>query len=148
LARKEVVNFKRRYKYPCCTKAPWEGCISPEVKNKRLVLLDIRQESIDKYGHSLAECPNRKICLGKKCLGRPLPWDCPSAEPLLEALKATATIENGNLYIETDCRNCPMVSECNGVCGQIKDYLSRDCNLEELSFENYCPVETINYTEI
>ena len=82
--------FKRIHKPPACTKAPWEHLVTGP--NKDNILRAIRQETIAIYGQSMDECPKRKVCFTKSCIGRPLPFKSPTAKPYLDQLKLTHNI--------------------------------------------------------
>ena len=118
------LSYKKKYKPSACTRAPWEYLIPFEVRKE--VMRQINQECMDIYGYSYEECPKRMICIGKSCIGRPLPWDSPTARPYLEKLAETQTIENEELFIQTDCSSCPLFTTCKSPCFQIDDFLQRD----------------------
>lgn len=121
-------EWKKKNKPAACTQAPWEHLIPREKLYE--TMRQIRQESIDAYGHSMDECTKRKVCLAKKCMGRPLPWKSDTARPYLEQLRDTQNIQDGELYIETDCSGCPMFKSCTSPCSQVNDYIERDKTLE------------------
>jgi len=116
-------TFKKTYKPPACTKAPWEYLVTGP--NKDNILRAIRQETIAEYGYSMDECPKRKVCFTKKCIGRPLPWKSETAKPYLEQLKTTHNITNDELYL-ANCDLCPIATYCTSSCSQVNDFLQRD----------------------
>lgn len=116
-------KFKKEFKPPACTRAPWEHLITGP--NKENIMRQIRQETIALYGESLDECPKRKVCFTKACIGRPLPWKSPTAKPYLDQLKATHTITNDELYL-SNCDTCVIASYCTSSCSQVNDFLQRD----------------------
>jgi predicted DNA-binding protein YlxM (UPF0122 family) len=117
-------DWKNKNKPRACNFAPWEYLIP--AKDRAGIMRQIRQESVDKYGQDYDECPKRKVCIGKSCLGRPLPWDSPTAKPYLEKLKKTQDIRNGELFIQTDCSSCPIFKSCQSPCHQVIDFIQRD----------------------
>ena len=134
-------QFKKNNKPAACTKAPWEPLVTGS--NKFDILAKIRQESIEEYGTSFEECPKRKVCFSKSCIGRPLPWKSKTAQPYLEQLKTTHKIVSGELFL-TSCDSCPIAKSCTSVCSEMNDYLSRDKSEEpQLVFK-----ETIDNLEI
>lgn len=115
-------DFKRNNKPPACTQAPWKRLIPPEDRER--VMREIRQECIDIYGHPMDECPKRKVCWTKQCMGRPLPWDSPTARPYLEELKKTQKIVEGEMIVQ-DCSGCPIANTCKRPCMQIEDFINK-----------------------
>lgn len=116
-------KYKKEFKPPACTRPPWEHLVTGP--NKENILRQIRQESIAIYGYSLDECPKRKVCFTKACIGRPLPWASPTAKPYLDQLKTTHTITNDELYL-SNCDTCPIAAYCTSTCSQMNDFLQRD----------------------
>jgi predicted DNA-binding protein YlxM (UPF0122 family) len=116
-------DFKYTYKIPVCTQQPWKQLISIDKRDE--ILRIIRRESIEAYGYSMDECPKRKVCFTKECLGRPLPWLSKTAKPYLEKLKLTHTIINDELYIN-NCTKCPIVKVCSSTCLQVNDFIRRN----------------------
>lgn len=116
-------TFKKLHKPAACTVAPWDKLVVGP--NRDNILREIRQETIAAYGYSMDECPKRKVCFTKQCIGRPLPWLSITAKPYLERLKITHTIANDELYI-TNCEGCPIAAYCNTSCSQVNDFLQRD----------------------
>lgn len=118
-------KWKKLNKPPACSKNPIEQLIPLSIRSE--VVQQIKQECIDLYGSDiLSECSKRKVCLSKSCLGRELPWKSPTALPYLRILEGTQNIQNGNLYVATDCSVCPIVKSCTSPCHQITDYITRD----------------------
>lgn len=117
-------KWKKDNKPASCTQAPW--AIYIPFRDRPEVLRLIRQESIDAYGYSMDECPNRRICISKECIGRPLPWKSETALPFLKELQKTHKIQDEKLYIGTNCQQCPLVKSCNFPCNQVTDYIERD----------------------
>lgn len=116
-------TFKKINKPAACTSAPWDKLvIGPNRDN---ILRQIRQETIAAYGYSMDECPKRKVCFTKKCIGRELPWKSATAKPYLERLKVTHSIVNDELYI-TNCEGCPIAAYCTTTCSQVNDWAQRD----------------------
>ncbi len=116
-------NFKKIHKPAACTKSPWDHLVTGPTKYD--ILAKIRQESIEQYGTSYEECPKRKVCLTKQCIGRPLPWLSKTAKPYLDQLQNTHTIKSGDLFLNS-CDTCSIAKSCTSVCGQMNDYLLRD----------------------
>lgn len=132
-------DFKKTFKPPACTMAPWYNLIP--VAHRDTIMRQIRQETIEAYGYPMDECPKRKTCLTKSCMGRPLPWKSETAKPYLEQLKATHNIKNDELFL-VNCDTCPIVKTCKSPCHQINDYLNRAKNKEpelvaQNTLENY-----------
>ena len=122
-------DWKKINRPPACIGNPIEHLIPYE--NKYEILQQIRQESIDHYGQDIiSQCNKRKVCLSKKCMGRELPWKSPTALPYLKELAKTQDIQNGELFIKTDCSSCPLVKTCNSPCQQVTDYINRDSDME------------------
>lgn len=133
MAINKITQWKRENKFAACTKAPWEQLIP--IKDRANIILKIKQETIDAYGYSLNECPKRKTCLTKDCMGRPLPWLSKTAVPFLEQLKERFTIKRELLYINTDCDLCPIVKECTATCSTIYDTLSKNKADDQVNLE-------------
>lgn len=134
-------SFKKSHKPAACTQAPWEHLV-PEGQ-KEAILSRIRQESIAIYGQSMDECPKRLVCMGKTCIGRPLPTKSKTFKPYLEELKKTHQITNDEMFL-TNCELCPIVMSCKSLCPQVYDFTQRDKSQEpELiykeSIENLIP---------
>lgn len=140
-----IAKWKRDNKPATCTEAPWENLIPFNIRAD--VMLKIKQESLDKYGHDFNECPKRKVCIGKKCMGRPLPYLSKTARPYLKKLEQTANVVNGELFIDTNCGACPMVDKCNNPCSQIEDYINRHATKEPL-LVNFEGIENIQSEDI
>lgn len=121
-------KWKKENKPASCTEPPWAMFIP--VEDRPNVLRQIRQETIEEYGYSMDECPKRKICIKKECLGRPLPWKSKTAKPLLEKLKNFSNIKNEELIVNTDCRSCPMFNNCDNLCNQVLDFIDRGKSME------------------
>lgn len=116
-------TFKKINKPAACTIAPWDKLvIGPNRDN---ILRAIRQETIAAYGYSMDECPKRKVCFTKQCLGRPLPFKSATAKPYLDQLKTTHNIVNDELYL-ANCDACPIAMYCSSSCSQVNDFLQRD----------------------
>jgi len=126
-------QFKRENKPSACTLPPW--AIFIPAKERAEILRTIRQECIDVYGHSYDECSKRKICITKSCLGRPLPWESPTAIPYLnELLKSHEVNIDKELVIKTDCSSCPIYKTCNTLCNQVTDYIDRNKSVESIVY--------------
>lgn len=115
--------FKKTNKPPACTRAPWDHLVTGQ--NKDNILRAIRQETIAIYGYAMDECPKRKVCFTKTCIGRPLPWKSATAKPYLDKLKTTHNIVNDELFLD-NCGTCPIALYCTSSCSQVNDYLQRD----------------------
>lgn len=140
-----VAKWKRDNKPASCTEAPWEHLIPFNIRAD--VMLKIKQESIDKYGHDLNECPKRKVCMGKTCMGRPLPYLSKTARPYLKQLEKKANIVNNELIIATNCSSCPMVKTCINPCGQINDFINRQTVKEPL-LVNFTGIENLQPEDV
>ena len=115
-------KFKKKFRNAACTNQPWKHLIPKE--NRNVILRKIKQETIEAYGYSMDECPKRKTCLKKKCIGRPLPWKSKTAKPYLEQLKKEQNIKEGELFL-SNCDTCPIANKCKSPCAQVNDFLSR-----------------------
>lgn len=120
-------QFKRTTKFPSCTMSPWFNLIPKDKRD--IVMRKIRQETIEAYGYSMDECPKRKTCFTKTCLGRPLPLKSETAKPYIEQLKTTHTIINDELFI-SNCDNCKIAKTCKSPCYQLNDFLNRGFSKE------------------
>lgn len=120
-------RFKRTFRPPSCTMAPWYNLISKDQRDQ--VMRAIRQETVEAYGYSMDECVKRKTCLTKSCIGRPLPFKSETAKPYLEKLKQTHKIEDELLYI-SNCDSCQIVKSCKSPCYQLNDFLNRASSKE------------------
>lgn len=137
--------FKKAYKPPACTLAPWDHLVTGP--DREAILRSIRQETEAAYGYNMTQCPKRKVCFTKECLGRPLPWLSKTAKPYLEQLKATHTIKNDELYIN-NCGTCPIFKDCKSPCYQVNDYMNRHTDPSpELVFEETLENHEIEVTE-
>lgn len=122
-------KWRKENKPAACTQPPWEVFIPPRERPE--ILRIIRQETIDEYGYAMDECPKRKVCITKTCMGRPLPWKSETAKPYLDKLAEKNYINEGDdLYIKTDCKTCPLFDSCNSPCNQVLDFIERDKSLE------------------
>lgn len=115
-------SFKNKNKPAACTRAPWAGLIPKEDRGR--VMAKIRQESNEIYGQSYDECPKRHVCIGKTCIGRPLPVKSETFKPYLDLLKNTHKIVNNELYL-SNCDTCAIVSSCKSPCAQVNDFINR-----------------------
>lgn len=123
--KKDEDSWKTANRPPVCTSNPIEHLIPSEGKYE--TLRTVRQECIDHYGQDIiSECNKRKVCLSKTCMGRELPWKSETALPYLKELTKGQKIENGLLFIKTDCSTCPIVKSCSSVCDQVANYINRD----------------------
>ena len=120
-------TFKRTYKFPACTMAPWHNLIHRDIRDN--IMRIIRQETIEAYGYSIDECPKRKVCLTTSCVGRPFPWLSKTAKPYLAQLKITHNIQNDELFL-ANCNICSIAKICNSPCYQVNDFLNRGSNKE------------------
>lgn len=144
-------RFKRTFRPPACTMAPWYNLVPKDQRDS--VMRAIRQETVEAYGYSMDQCPKRKTCLTKSCIGRPLPFKSETAKPYLEKLKQTHKVENEELYI-TNCDSCQLVTSCKNPCYQLNDFLNRSStkevelisqeNLENHVIENITTNDNIN----
>lgn len=128
---------KKYIKPAACTSPPWAAYIEP--RQRADVLRKIRQDCIDELGYDLDECPKRKTCLKKECMGRPMPWFSETAKPYLEKMVEVLNIKPEEEYfIETNCNTCPFVASCKKPCNQVIDYIERDKTLEpKIEYEDY-----------
>lgn len=101
---------------------PWRYLIPKEERDT--VLRKIRQETSEAYGFDMEACPKRKVCIGKDCIGRSLPWKSETAKPYLEQLKKTHKIVNGEMFID-NCNTCTIRNSCTSPCIQINDFFNR-----------------------
>lgn len=115
-------KFKKIYKPPACTEAPWKYLIPSDQRDE--VMRKIRAETIEAYGYPMDECPKRQMCLTKSCIGRPLPWKSETAKPFLEQLKTTHSINNDELFLN-NCNACPIAKSCTYTCPQVNDWMKR-----------------------
>ena len=120
-------KFKRTFKPPSCTMSPWYNLIPKDQRDQ--VMRNIRHETIEAYGYSMDECPKRKTCLTKSCVGRPLPWKSKTAEPYLKILQQTHNIQNDELFI-SNCDTCKIAKTCKSPCYQVNDFLNRATSKE------------------
>lgn len=144
-------SFKKINKPASCTRPPWAGLI--DSNSRENTLREIRRETMAAYGQSMDECPKRKVCFGKQCLGRPLPVKSATAKPYIEELKKTHKIVNDELFIPL-CGPCPLAKTCKSACAELNDFLQRDKseepqiqyrdNLENIAPEPDSPVAPID----
>lgn len=118
------LTFKKENKMAACNSPPWQIYIP--ARDRPEILRQIRQECLDLYGFAFDECPKRKTCFTKTCLGRPLPWLSPTAKPYLELLSKVSNIKSGELFVGTDCSACPIAKSCKSPCNQVLDYIDRE----------------------
>lgn len=110
----------------------------------------IREESILLHGEDLTQCPKRKICFTKKCLGRPLPIKSPTFKTYLKQLETTHQIQDGLLFI-TNCEGCPIKAKCTSTCDEVNNWINRDSNPEpnliyKENLENYNTAQELHLT--
>lgn len=115
-------EFKKQYKPASCGRAPWAAVIEPHKRDS--VMRQIRLECLQLYGYEMDTCPKRGVCIGKSCLGRPLPWKSPTAKPYLDKMKALNMVTNDE-YLVSGCDTCPFKTSCTSVCPQINDFMNR-----------------------
>jgi predicted DNA-binding protein (UPF0251 family) len=129
------LKFKKENRMGACNSPPWAQFIEPMKRPE--ILRIIRQETIDAYGYSMDECPKRLTCFKKECIGRPLPYESPTARPYLEKLETTQKVVDGEMFIVTDCSTCPLFKTCSSPCNQVLDFIERDKKSEpSLSYKN------------
>src|ERR1043165_3193225 len=129
------LKFKKEERMGACNSPPWAQFIEPMKRPE--ILRIIRQETIDAYGYSMDECPKRLTCFKKECIGRPLPYESPTARPYLDKLETTQKIVDGEMFIVTDCSACPLFKNCKSPCNQVLDFIERDKKSEpSLTFKN------------
>ena len=116
-------KFKKDNKPAACTMPPWAGLIPKAQRDD--VLRQIRHETVEHYGYSMDECPKRLVCLGKTCLGRPLPHKSPTAKPYIDQLRQTHTFNNDELML-SNCDICPIRLSCTSTCSEMNDFMNRD----------------------
>jgi hypothetical protein len=128
--------FKKENRMAACTENPIEKLIPANIR--RETILKIKNESIDVYGYDvMGECPKRKVCMKKQCIGRPLAWKSETAKPYLETLAKASNIVSDELFIVTDCSTCPIVKSCDSLCNQVTDFINRDQSKEpNISYRN------------
>ena len=138
-------KWKAINKPPACSLPPWYSLIPFDKRFE--ILRQIKQECIDIYGQSYDECPKRAVCIGKECIGRPLPWKSPTAKPYLDELAKTQNIAQGELFI-SGCDTCPIKATCDSPCGQINDFMHRN-KIEEpyLMYKENLEYSSEEYTE-
>ena len=117
-------KFKKDNKPPACTLPPWANLIS--IENRDDILRKIKQETVQNYGYSMEECPKRMVCIGKTCLGRPLPHNSITAKPYIDKLRKTHKFNNDNELLVSNCNSCSIYKSCTSTCAQITDYMKRD----------------------
>lgn len=145
-------QFKKTNRMAACTENPIEKLIPADIRHE--TLLKIKNESIDEYGYDvMSECPKRKVCMKKECIGRPLAWKSPTAKPYLDQLATTQKIVNEEMFIVTNCSGCPIVKTCDSLCQQVTDFINRDNSKEpSISYrpmtENLAPEESYEEPEI
>lgn len=129
------LKFKKEERMGACNSPPWAQFIEPMKRPE--ILRIIRQETIDAYGYSMDECPKRLTCFKKECIGRPLPYESPTARPYLEKLETTQKIVDGEMFIVTNCQACPLFKSCKSPCNQVLDFIERDKKSEpSLTYKN------------
>lgn len=124
-------RWKFENKPGACTKNPLYHLIPESIRHA--TLRTIRQDCINALGHDLDSCPKRKVCLGKKCLGRPLPTFSAAASPYIEKLKLTQIVKNGELFIQ-GCELCPINEKCKEPCEQVLDSVNRNESKEAILY--------------
>lgn len=134
-------NFKRKFKFPACTKDPLVPFIPRDKRPE--VMRQIRQDCINELGETLDECPLRKVCLGPDCLGRPLPTFSETAKPFIEQLSQIADIRDNKLYLKTNCNGCAIRPTCSNPCLQIADFTDRGMTREPYLIHNTYLVESL-----
>jgi DNA-binding CsgD family transcriptional regulator len=134
---KNEKEWKKLNRASACTSPPWAPYIEPHRRAEVLRL--IRQDCIDELGYSIDECPKRKVCMKKTCMGRPLPWFSEHAKPYLEKMSEEMGLKEGEEYeVKTDCSTCPFFDKCKSPCNQVLDYLERDRVLEpQITYQDY-----------
>ena len=120
----DETEYKKFNKFPSCNVAPFSFLIPSKIRKE--TLLKIKNESIDLYGEDLSgECPKRKVCaISKECLGRPLPFNSPTAKPYLDQLAKTQKIIGEKLFVTT-CTDCSIAKSCSKSCPTVNDFLKR-----------------------
>ncbi len=126
-------EFKIKYKFPACTKAPWVKFIPYEKRYE--TMRQIRMESIDIYGYPFDECPKRLMCISKQCIGRPLPWKSPTARPYLIAFARAHNVPVEDEYYVKGCDSCPIRKTCERPCYQVEDFINRRKTREPVFLE-------------
>lgn len=128
-------KYKQKYKPAACTQPIWSSVIPAD---KRLEILRLIRNETQNEGRNLDECPKRKICITKDCLGRTLPWGSETARPYLEQLELTHDIRvnpisgEKELFLST-CQTCPLkaANTCNRQpCNQVLDQIKKDESVE------------------
>lgn len=136
-------DFKKKYKNAACTRPPWSSLIQGSDRKK--ILAKIKQETLIEYGRSLDECPKRLVCMGKDCIGRPLPWRSETAKPYLEKLSKLYKIKDEELYL-SNCDTCAISNNCSKPCIQINDFINR-WNKKEVALSYKDNMENLSDTQ-
>lgn len=118
-------KFKQDIRFASCARAPWARYIEPGKRDE--IMRKIRIECIQFYGHSMDTCDLKSVCIGKKCLGRQLPFLSPTAKPYLDKLVADKRnkVKEGKFYVVDNCNDCPIRNSCTSVCPMMNDFLNR-----------------------
>lgn len=123
----DETKYKRTNKPASCSQSPWQYLIPKDQRDS--TLRKIREETINIYGESFDECPKRKTCFTKQCMGRPMPVLSPTAKPYIDALRKTHKFNGDEMLIST-CEGCSIFKTCTSTCSQVNDYMNRDKNQE------------------
>lgn len=115
--------MNNKKKPAACTQPPWKAYLPNGKKGE--ILIKIRQETEQAYGQNYDSCPKRMVCIGKSCLGRPLPTKSKTFQKYFSEMKKNLNIVNDELVLE-NCDICQLRPNCNKPCQQINDYLARD----------------------
>lgn len=114
--------MNNKKKPAACTQPPWKAYLPNGKKGE--ILIKIRQETEQAYGQNYDSCPKRMVCIGKSCLGRPLPTKSKTFQKYFSEMKKNLNIVGEQLILE-NCDICKLRSDCTKPCQQINDYLNR-----------------------
>lgn len=114
--------MNNKKKPAACTQPPWKAYLPNGKKGE--ILIKIRQETEQAYGQNYDSCPKRMVCMGKSCLGRPLPTKSKTFQKYFSEMKKNLNIVGDELVLE-NCDVCQLRSNCTKPCQQINDYLNR-----------------------
>jgi DNA-binding MarR family transcriptional regulator len=129
--------YKRKHKPSLCTENIFRFLVPKDTKYE--ILRQIKQECLDIYGKDIScECDKRLVCFSKKCIGRRLPWESPTAKPYLDKFTKNQVVDKeGQIYV-TDCSTCSIKDKCTYPCYQVNDYTKRNYTREPFTIYKEC----------